>query len=378
MLNTRERKVNDSQFKHKLLLVISLILLSAQVLIAKEENNQVKSTLFTEAHNAMIPNKYTNIDSLLVYQKGELVSRNYYGRFTDKTTHRTHSTFKSITVLITLIAIDQGLLTAEELVMPLLNRFESHKNKDPRKNRIRVKNLLNMTSGISCDEAPGAEGPNHEFGVDEGANPLQYSINIGMVTEPGKEWHYCNANSFMLSVSVSAALDRAGREDIFKFAHKYLMEPLGINSYRFTHSQNGKFLNGQGNAYFLPEDLAKFGLLVLNKGKWQGSKIISEELINHIYNSINTINWSFIDLVKDQPNTKTTYAYQWYTTSFEFNGNKISALHSWGNGGQYIFVVPDLKSVVVFTGSNQGNFHKQKQPFDIMHKYVLPQLLKDI
>ena len=260
--------------------------------------------------------------------------------------------------------------------MPLLIRFGSSKNTDSRKSRITVKNLLNMTSGISCDEAPGSSGPNHEWGVDEGPKPLQYSMDIKMAFEPGVEWHYCSANSFMLAATVSAALERANREDIFKFADKYLMEPLGIRNYRFTKSPNGKLLNGQGNSHFLPEDLAKFGLLLLNKGKWKKSEIISKKTLSKFYNASQIINWSFTDLIEEQSNIETTYANQWYQTTFEVQESELKVLHSWGNGGQFIFAIPKLDAVIVFTGSNQGDFYKQKQPFDIMQKYVLPELLK--
>jgi CubicO group peptidase (beta-lactamase class C family) len=263
--------------------------------------------------------------------------------------------------------------------LPLLSRFGKATNgSDVRKQHIKVKHLLNMTSGIACDEAPGSDGPNHEWGVDDGPEPLQYSLNIEMATEPGTEWHYCSANSFMLGATVSAALERAGREDIFQFSQKYLMTPLGIapNSFRFTTSKNRKFLNGQGNSHFLPKDLAKFGLLLLNKGMWKNSTIISKKAIAQIYESRWTINWSFTDIIEEKSNIKTTYSNQWYSTTFDVQGRKLKVIHSWGNGGQYIFVVPALDAVVVFTGSNQGDFPKQKQPFDIMNKYVLPELVK--
>ncbi|MBL4658958.1 MAG: serine hydrolase [Alcanivoracaceae bacterium] len=358
------------------LLITSVLLFSSLILTTAVQGKQTASSLYIAAHNAMKPNIYTNIDSMLVYQKGQLISGKYYGKYTDKTSHRTHSTFKSINALITLIAMDQELLLADETVMSLLSRFGNQTDPDVRKKRIKVKHLLNMTSGISCDEAPGSDGPNHEWGVDEGPQPLQYSMDIKMVSEPGAEWHYCSANSFMLAATVSAALERANRENIFDFADKYLMKPLDINSYRFTKSPNGRFLNGQGNSHFLPEDLAKFGLLLLNKGQWGNNRIISEQAISQIYDSNQIINWSFTDLIESQSNIKTSYSNQWYQTTFEVRESKVSVVHSWGNGGQFIFVVPELDAVVIFTGSNQGNFHKQKQPFDIMHKYVLPELMK--
>lgn len=358
--------------------------------------NEKHPSLIELANEKMKPNVYTNIDSMLVYQNNQLISEHYYGRFNPKATHRTHSAFKSINALITLIAIDQGLLKSNELVIPLLSQFAKPKSPDPSRDRITVQHLLNMTSGLACDEAPGSNGPNHEFGVDEGDSPLQYSLNISMSSEPGEEWHYCSANSFLLAATISAALERAKRESIFEFADRFLMKPLEIIDYRFTRSADGKFLNGQGNSHFLPRDLAKFGQLLLNKGLWgpglrtagrestglssearkKQGRIISEKSIESIYNARRKINWSFTGGLTPEKNDNTQYSNQWYQTRFDVSGKEISIIHSWGNGGQYIFVIPSLDSVVVFTGSNQGNFAKQKQPFDIMQRYVLPELLK--
>ncbi len=390
----------QGKLRLNLLIVFWFLLFCTQIFTVKANNTQLESTLFTQAHNAMKPNKYIGIDSMLVYQKNQLISENYYRGFTKNTTHRTHSTFKSINALITLIAIDQGLIITEEFVMPLLSKYHNLQDVDPRKNRIKVKHLLNMTSGIFCDEAPGSDGPFHEDQVDIGPTPLKHSMAIKMSAEPGSQWHYCNANSFMLSASVSAALQRAGKDNIFMFADKYLMQPLDIKNYRFTKSQDGKFLNGQGNAHFTPRDLAKIGLLVLNKGQWLDKQIISEQAINKIYDSSQAINWSFTDEVKGEIAAEiedvnankieskikyqanklppTTYSHQWYKTTFELKDNKIEALHTWGNGGQFIFIMPSLDAVAVFTGSNQGNFLLQKQPFDIMHNYVLPELLTSL
>ncbi len=365
----------QSALKLLLWLLVFIYVVPLQAKTNQAENRFGSKRPFQEAHQLMMPNVYTGIDSMLVYQNDKLVSEHYYGDFSAETKHRTHSTFKSITALIALIAIDQKLLTPDEPIMSLLNLYESADATDTGKQRIRVIDLLNMTSGLDCNEAPGMDGPNHEWGIDEGPDPLKYSLNIKIISEPGEKWQYCNANSFLLAATISGALKRAGRENIFQFADKFLMQPLNIENYRFTKSEDGQFLNGQGNAYFLPQDLAKLGLLVLKKGQWHGNKIVSPELLEPIYQSNQKINWSFAYVQDQVPQIKTTYAHQWYKTVFYLGKSKTDVLHSWGNGGQFIFVVPEAQAVVVFTGSNQGNFPKQKQVFEIMLKYVLPELL---
>ncbi|TQV84857.1 serine hydrolase domain-containing protein [Aliikangiella coralliicola] len=356
--------------KKGILLLVSILVITTSCFAAK------KSWL-EQANESIKSNAYSKIDSMLVYHKNSLIFESYYGRFNENTLHRTHSTFKSINGLLALIAFDQKILQANEFVLPLLKRFGEPKALDSRKKLLRVEHLLDMTSGLDCDEAPGGVGPSHEWGVDEGPTPFEYSLNIRMKNKPGASWHYCSANSFLLAAVISAALERANRENIFEFAHRYLFAPLEIekNNYRLRTSHDGQFLMGQGNSNFKSKDLAKFGLVVLNKGIWRGKRIVSEASINELYQANEKINWSWTDEIPEHPASQTLYGNQWYQTTFEVKGEKVTSLHSWGNGGQFIFVVPKLEAVVVFTGSNQGNIKRQKQPFDIMYRYVLPDLM---
>ncbi|MEX0299807.1 MAG: serine hydrolase domain-containing protein [Kordiimonas sp.] len=331
-----------------------------------------------EQANEQIENQtYASIDSMLVSKSGSVVSEHYYGRFDANTLHRTHSSFKSIAGLLTLIAIDQKLLRTDEPILPLLALLTPETNEDPRQTRITVGHLLDMTSGLDCDEAPQSQGPSHEEGVDEGQTPLIYSLGIDMAHEPGSEWHYCSANSFMLTATVSGALKRANRGNIFEFADENLFAPLGITNYRLTRSANGKLLNGQGNSYFRPKDLLKIGQLLLNRGRWNEKQIISGKNIARLFNAKETINWSWTDTIDEHPKTTSLYSSQWYQTTFIVNDIEVPITHSWGNGGQFIFVAPTLELAAVFTGSNQGSYriNLQKQPFDIMYRYVLPAII---
>jgi len=112
---------------------------------------------------------------------------------------------------------------------------------------------------------------------------------------------------------------------------------------------------GQGNANFKSSDLAKFGFLILNKGQWKNSRALSQEAISKIGEANEIINWNWLEQDNNPDKDKSKYGYQWYKTTFHLNGKTFDSTRSWCNGGQFIFVVPALDAVVVFTGSNQGN-----------------------
>ena len=258
----------------------------------------------------------------------------------------------------------------EEHIVPLLSRFHKMQWIDPLKARIKIKDLLHMVSGLDCAEMPGSNGTNHKFGIDEGPTPLKYGFSIAMAMELGREWHYCNANTFLLGVTISAGLDRAGTPGIDQFAKENLYSPLDIIEYRTFTTPDG-FLYAAGSARFVPHDLAKFGLVVLNKGMYRKNRIVSKNHTLAILDGVVDTHWTWTDSICGHAPLKERYGYQWHRTVFEVEGTQIPVSHSWGNGGQFIFVVPSQDKFVVFTGSNYNNIYKQKQVFEIMYKYLL-------
>ncbi|MFT5756166.1 MAG: CubicO group peptidase (beta-lactamase class C family) [Alteromonadaceae bacterium] len=345
-------------------LLIVTVLLFSQTVIAMGSPNIDKA--ITDIRN----NLYTGIDSVLVYQKNKLISENYFNGYSRSKHHDIRSSFKSITGILAAIAFDKGILSPEELVVPLLSRFHKLEFIDPLKANLKVKDLLHMVSGLDCAEMPGSKGTNHEFGIDEGPTPLKYGLSITMTMEPGKEWHYCNANTFLLGVTISAGLDRAGTSGIDQFAKENLYSPLNITEYRTFTTPDG-FLYAAGSARFSPHDLAKFGLVILNKGMYKNKRVVSQKHINEILDGVVETHWTWTDNIHGHAALTERYGYQWHRTVFEVEEKKIPVSHSWGNGGQFIFVVPSQDKVIVFTGSNYNDIYKQKKTFEIMHKYLL-------
>ena len=71
---------------------------------------------------------------------------------------------------------------------------------------------------------------------------------------------------------------------------------------------------------------------------------------------------------------KNGYGYLWWHKTYTVNGRKIKSIEARGNGGQYIFVVPELDIVSVITAGNYRN-GKTQQPETIFEQYILPKLL---
>jgi CubicO group peptidase (beta-lactamase class C family) len=148
------------------------------------------------------------------------------------------------------------------------------------------------------------------------------------------------------------------------FADRYLFEPLGIEEFRWNVSPKGRAWIG-GGARMIPREMLKIGQLMLNRGVWNGERILSEEWIDKsIVRQGNML--AGVD-----------YGYLWQSSWAYFGKERMTAFWASGNGGQYIIVLPDAGMVVVFTG---GNFNSSLagQPFRMLTEYIVPAFMRPV
>ena len=108
-----------------------------------------------------------------------------------------------------------------------------------------------------------------------------------------------------------------------------------------------------------PRDMAKFGLLFLNRGEWRGKRIVSKSWVDE------STQWVH------QFSDRRGHGYLWWLNKWNYEGERITSFTAAGNGGQYIMVFPTLDMVVVFTGGKY-NSKLGEQPFQIISQFVLP------
>lgn len=322
--------------------------------------------------------RYVAIDSLLILRHGQLVSENYFAGFRADDPHETRSTFKSIAGLLFGIAIGEGRITRDTLIVPLIERFHILKDPDPRKRQMRVSHLLDMQSGLDCLEMPNSAGPYRESAANQSDDAIAANVEFPMADAPGTVWRYCSSNSFNLGIALEAALLRDMGETVETYLNRTLMTPLGID-YRQAYVDRG-MISLKGGQRMRPQDLAKIGQLLLNGGAWKGRQIVPADWIDEILSPGVPTGWSWTDSLGDDPmfRRESTYRHQWFQTLLPMAGRDIRLVHSWGNGGQFIIVLPDLDMVVVTTGSNFGaaQVEGQKQIFTMLHRIILPAVIE--
>jgi len=271
-----------------------------------------------------------NARALLIVRDGRLVAEGYTRGPGDRSRlHHVQSITKSVTSLVFGILHDDGVFP--DVHEPLGSVLpESSFGNRPEPREITLHHLLTMSSGLKLD--------NHGFAVEllmrQPRNQDRYLLSLPFYAAPGERFRYRDADPQLLSYAIQA---RTGRT-LEEHAVERLFRPLGIGDYHWENNVDGTTL-GAHALWLRPRDLAKLGQLVLDQGVWDGRRIVSAEWISRSTSPQ-------IEIGDDDPVTSGfSYGYYWWVVP------ELEAFTAWGHGGQYVFVVPGARLVVVLTAS---------------------------
>ena len=289
------------------------------------------------------------IHSVLIVRNGKLVLDSYFWPFSSEIKHPIHSCTKSIMSALIGIAIDKGYI--QSVTQPITDFFPRlAAGTDDLKKTITLENLLMMASGLDCKDS-------YLYGwaglYDMGASSdwEQYIFDLPMVAPPGSKFEYCNGLSYLLSVIVQ----NATKMKTLDFAVKYLFEPLGIKDIIWPTNPQGVTV-GWGKMQLKPHDMARFGWLYLNKGRWDGRQIVPSAWVEA--STRRHIDAELFD----------HYGYQWWVDSAEY-------YMAVGYKGQRIFVLPEKNMVAVFTGNLTGS--ESLIPKKLLDSFIIPAATSD-
>jgi len=303
---------------------------------------------------SQLKDRENKIHSILLVKSDQIIIEEYFNGQVADQKHDLRSATKSIKSILLGIAIDKGFIhSINDPISKYLKTPIPNKNLDNRKDKITIKHLLTMSSGLDCNDW-NKKSQGQEDKVYKKKDWLQYTLNLPMVNEPGTVSNYCSMGVVLLAEIIS----RASGMTIDKFAEQYVFNPLDINNVSWGHTSNKRIIPSGKRLYMTSRDMAKIGQLILNKGKWNEKQIVSEKWIEE----------------STMPKTKITeidYGYLWWNIPFKINEKVFIAKTALGNGGQYIMVLPELDMVAVFTGEAY-NSQEDKLPFAIMTDILLP------
>ncbi len=298
----------------------------------------------------------TQLHGLLIARHGKLVLEEYFHGENRDRIHDTRSAAKSLTAILVGAAIQAGApLTLDSPVYEVMNGGSFPADLEPSKRAMTLETLLTMSSGYFCDDTNPA-APGNEDGMLEQSNEpdyYRYTLRVPMASEPGESAVYCSCNPNLALGMVSRV---TGESPMYTF-DRLLGEPMKIHRYSWVLDPAGHPFGG-GSVQLLPRDFLKLGQLMLNKGMWQGRRILGRDYVERSSEPLYHLRGVY-------------YGYLWWGIDYPYKDRTLYAYYAGGAGGQTVVVVPELELVVATLG---GNFSSRGTRFmaEVVPRSVLP------
>jgi CubicO group peptidase (beta-lactamase class C family) len=257
--------------------------------------------------------------SVMVVRHGHVIAEGWWTPYRAEARHEMYSLSKSFTSTAVGLAIAEGKMSLDDEVIKF---FPDDVPENPSQNlkSMRVRDLLRMSTG-HVDEPP--RPPDAVWTKAFLAQEVPF--------KPGTHFLYNTSATYMLS----AMVQKATGETVLDYLKPRLFDPLGIENPTWGTSPQGISLGGYG-LNIRTEDIAKFGQLYLQKGKWEGKQIVPERWVAEA-TTLQTSNGSNPNSDWDQG-----YCYQFWRA-------RHNAYRGDGAFGQYCIVMPDQDTVVAIT-----------------------------
>jgi CubicO group peptidase (beta-lactamase class C family) len=270
-----------------------------------------------------VEQKVGGLHSMMLLRRGQVAAEAWWAPYGPEHRHMLYSLSKSFTSTGIGLAVAEGRLTVDSRVTSFFPD-DLPAAIDSNLRAMRVRHLLSMSTGHERDATgPMAAAPDGNWPKAFLALPVQH--------EPGTRFVYNSAATYMLS----AILQKVTGEKLLDYLRPRLLTPLGITGATWESDPRGVNVGGWGLA-IRTEDIARFGQLYLQKGRWEGRQLVSEAWVaeatsKHVSNGSNP-----------QSDWSQGYGYQfWRCRHGAYRGD--------GAFGQYCVVMPEQEAVLAIT-----------------------------
>ncbi|MCH2204322.1 MAG: serine hydrolase [Lentisphaerales bacterium] len=306
--------------------------------IGKFENKKQQNAILKLARE-FADDKHDVYDSFLIAHKNQLIFESYYKRGRVDFPHYQMSITKSYTALALGRAIQLGYINMEALQKPFHTFL---KDLDPSKfvagaDKITLHEAMHMRSGIRIDKDKVKQVMKN-VGQLKGQGQVQAYLENSQPITPGKQVYKYQGSDPSITMQVLEAVVPGSAKDFIK---NELLDKLGIETFGWQEDISGLPKAAAGSS-MKSRDMLKWGMLVMNKGKWQGEQLIPAEFIKLATSKINT------------NKAGTSYGYFWWRHNMDVNGKKVDCKSGRGAGGQFILMFEELDLLVVVTSHNKG------------------------
>jgi CubicO group peptidase (beta-lactamase class C family) len=309
-----------------------------------------------------------NIHSLLIARHGKLVLEEYFYGFNREQPHDMRSASKTFAPFLVGIAHEHGAKI--DISTPVYSQFPEYKefaNADPRKSKMTIRDLMTMTSGLTCDDNDNNSPGNEDVVQEQTAQPdwYKYTLDLQMARDPGGDQAvYCSAGINLLGGIVR----NATHTWLLEFFYENVAKPLQIKIYHWNLMPTGDGY-AAGGLRLRPRDQLKLGQLYLNGGVWNGKRVIGKDWVERSTSRESAFEPEF--------GVDHEYGYGWHIHRLKSGERTYRVYAAEGDGGQMVIVIPDLDMVVGFNGGSYNVFSKWiKWELGLVPQFIIPAAIK--
>lgn len=264
-----------------------------------------------------------SLHSFMLVRHGHVVAEAWWAPETPEKPHVLWSLSKSFTSTAIGMAVAEKRLTLDD---PVLKFFPDEAPAEPSEylRAMTVRHLLTMSCGHETEPRLPRDG-----------HWVKTFLSHPVMQPPGTRFLYNTPATYMLS----AILTRLTGQTVLDYLQPRLFEPLGIEKPRWETSPQGESIGGYG-LYLRTDDIAKFGLLYLQKGRWKGRELLPESWVEQATSKQ-------IETARPGQDRSTSDWAQGY--GFQFWRSRHHSYRGDGKDGQFCLVLPELDAVIVLT-----------------------------
>ncbi len=331
--------------------------------VSSLESQNINLNQITQVDNLLKNDSiYKDINTLTIVRHGKLVFDEFYYKGNKNYKKGNITTLMSVTKsfmsIITGITIDKGLILGVNKKIESLLPNSKGIVWSGKKAQISLENVLTMSAGFNGSEDTDSLIVN---------NYAQYMFSKPLIYSPGSTFDYRTALANTLRDILSQNISNQNI-DLRTFIKDNLFQPMQISNYKWDYINDFGQLQVGGGLFLAPRDMIKLGQLVLDKGKWRNTQIVSANWITEAtkeHFNFNNKYWGEMD----------GYGYLFWQKKLSSYGQTYPSIIAIGYGGQYLVIIPNLDVVIGITSWFPDDVNWQR-PLRLIENYIIPAINK--
>ncbi len=285
------------------------------------------------------------IHSFMFLRHGKVIAEGWWDPYGPDHKHLLYSASKTFTATGIGLAVSENRLKLTDKVISFFP-YSLPESIGPNMKDLTLQNLLTMSVG---QETPAMGG-----GADD--DWIAAFIKSEPEHKPGTVFKYNNMATFMLS----AIVQQVTGQTLFEYLKPRIFDPLAITG--MDWDKNGQGINlGMIGLRLHTEDLAKFGQMLLQNGKWNNRQLLPEAWVKEATSFKIESSDPNNKMPKDKNDWAQGYCYQMWR-------GRNNSVRLDGMAGQFVILFPDKDAVVVLT----ANARNTQAELNLVHNYLIP------